>query len=261
MHIFVTDMTAVRPKKELGQHFLRDESIARAIVDALTWKGQVLEVGPGMGVLTRFLVADSSLQFKAVELDPESVEYLRSHFPELSGSLLQADFLQLPLEKVFQGSFAVIGNFPYNISSQIFFKILDYRDAVPEVVGMLQKEVAERLASPAGSKAYGILSVLLQMWYDIEYLFTVEPGSFLPPPKVRSAVIRLRRNQRTDAGCDEALFKKIVKATFNLRRKTIRNSLRAASLPCPESHYLDMRPEQLSVEDFIALTLLVEKQL
>ena len=207
-------------------------------------------MGPGTGVLTQFLLKREDLSLKVVEIDHESVEYLLEHYPALAPNLLEADFLKLSLEKIFPGPFSVIGNFPYNISSQIFFKILDYRDSVPEAVCMIQKEVAERLAAPPGSKTYGILSVLLQAWYDIEYLFTVPPGAFYPPPKVTSAVIRLRRNGRTSLGCDEALYKKIVKATFNQRRKTIKNSLRSAQLECKETPLL-------SVEDFVELTLSV----
>lgn len=252
-------MPAVRPKKALGQHFLTDQTIARAIVDSLRGVSQVLEVGPGMGVLTQYLIQKENCNLKVVEIDHESVEYLLEHYLVLSSGILEADFLKMKLEKVFEGEFSVIGNFPYNISSQIFFKILDYRDSVPEVVCMIQKEVAERLAEPPGSKTYGILSVLLQAWYDIEYLFTVGEGAFLPPPKVKSAVIRLTRNGRSNLGCDADLFKAVVKATFNQRRKTIRNSLRSAGLICESSEYLDKRPEQLSVEDFIKLTNYVTK--
>lgn len=250
-------MTAVRPKKALGQHFLTDQSVARAIVASLQSEGSVLEVGPGMGVLTQYLLENERIGLRVVEIDSESVRYLLEHYPVLAPDLLEADFLKMPLEKVFDGDFSVIGNFPYNISSQIFFKILDYKDRVPEVVCMIQKEVAERIATPPGSKTYGILSVLLQAWYDIEYLFTVSSGAFFPPPKVTSAVIRLKRNGRTSLGCDEALFKKVVKATFNQRRKTIRNSLRSAGLECKNSPLLDLRPERLSVEDFVELTLSV----
>lgn len=349
----------VRPKKALGQHFLTDQAIARAIVDSLSPAPRILEVGPGMGVLTQYLLqrrsapsrseapaggtktgkssarpessprsgasaghpsasgvllrsdkkilatqaplgssgqpaasapaatgcdlrsdekvlaavtSPSPAALKVVEIDGESVQYLLAHYPALGPGLLEADFLKLPLDKVFAEPFSVIGNFPYNISSQIFFHILDYRDLVPEVVCMIQKEVAERLAAGPGSKTYGILSVLLQMWYDIEYRFTVGEGAFVPPPKVKSAVIRLTRNARTDAGCDESLLRRIVKATFNQRRKTIRNGLRsigifAASSPEaagsdstsePALPFLDARPEQLSVEDFITLTRAVE---
>ncbi|MCQ2138526.1 MAG: 16S rRNA (adenine(1518)-N(6)/adenine(1519)-N(6))-dimethyltransferase RsmA [Bacteroidales bacterium] len=250
-------MTAVRPKKALGQHFLTDQSVARAIVDSLQGGGKVLEVGPGMGVLTQYLLENKDIDLKVIEIDTESVQYLLEHYPALGPGLLEADFLKMPLEKVFDGNFSVIGNFPYNISSQIFFKILDYKESVPQVVCMIQKEVAERLAAPPGSKTYGILSVLLQAWYDIEYLFTVSSGAFFPPPKVTSAVIRLKRNGRTSLGCDEVLFKKIVKATFNQRRKTIRNSLKSAGIECKETPLLALRPERLSVEDFVELTLSV----
>ena len=248
----------VRPKKALGQHFLTDQGVAQAIVAALRSRGPVLEVGPGTGVLTRYLLQDPEIQLKVVELDSESVRYLLEHYPSLAPGLYEADFLRLDLRKLFPDAFAVIGNFPYNISSQIFFKVLDYRQQIPEVVGMVQKEVAERLAAGPGSKTYGILSVLLQTWYDIEYLFTVGEGAFAPPPKVKSAVIRLTRNNRDTLGCDEELFKKIIKTTFNQRRKTIRNSLKPvlATLPALPAYipYLDARPEQLSVEEFVELT-------
>ena len=245
----------VRPKKALGQHFLTDQSIARAIVDSLSAAPRILEVGPGMGVLTQYLLQRTApAALKVVEIDEESVVYLREHYPALAPGLLQADFLKLPLDKIFAEPFSVIGNFPYNISSQIFFHILDYRELVPEVVCMIQKEVAERLAAGPGSKTYGILSVLLQMWYDIEYRFTVGEGAFVPPPKVKSAVIRLTRNSRVEASCDEALLRRIVKATFGLRRKTLRNSLRSIGIAGDDLPFLDERPERLSVEDFITLT-------
>ena len=248
----------VRPKKALGQHFLTDQYVAQAIVTSLRSSGPVLEVGPGTGVLTQYLVRDPQLALKVVEIDGESVRYLLEHFPALAPNLYEADFLQMDLRKIFPDNFTVIGNFPYNISSQIFFKILDYRQQIPEVVGMVQKEVAERLAAGPGSKTYGILSVLLQAWYGIEYLFTVGEGAFVPPPKVKSAVIRLTRNARTTLDCDEALFRRVVKTTFNQRRKTIRNSLKPilSTLPkLPEFiPYLDARPEQLSVEEFVDLT-------
>ena len=263
-------MQPVRPKKALGQHFLTDQSVARAIVDALTrpadsavGRVDVLEVGPGTGVLTQYLLQDPAVALKVVEIDTESVRYLLAHYPKLAPSLYEADFLKMDLDRIFPGSFSVIGNFPYNISSQIFFKVLDFRGKVPEVVCMVQKEVAERLAAPPGSKTYGILSVLLQAWYDIEYLFTVGEGCFAPPPKVKSAVIRLTRNDRSSLDCDEALFRKVVKTTFNQRRKTIRNSLKPVlSALYPAGHasfpsyipYLDARPEQLSVEEFVELT-------
>ncbi len=268
----------VRAKKSLGQHFLTDQSIAKAIVDALgapaknDEKEAVLEVGPGMGVLTQYLLQREDIDLKLVEIDGESVDYLLVHFPALQGRLLQADFLRLPLEKFFPDTFRIIGNFPYNISSQIFFKVLDYRDRIPEVVCMIQKEVAERLAEKPGSKTYGILSVLLQAWYDIEYLFTVGSGAFAPPPKVQSAVIRLRRNARTDLGCDESLFKAIVKTSFGQRRKTLRNSLKpllkakaeregwddAQSAAFAADPVFDLRPERLGVEDFAELTRLLK---
>lgn len=254
----------VRAKKQLGQHFLNDEGIAHRIVDSLLEMDprgaecSVLEVGPGMGVLTHFLLQEEGLDFRAVEIDGESVEYLIANYPSIRPHLYQEDFLRMELGKIFPGRLAIIGNFPYNISSQIFFKILDYKDSIPFAVGMIQKEVAERLASPPGSKAYGILSVLLQAWYSIEYLFSVEPGSFTPPPKVRSAVIRIRRNGRTSLGCNEALFKRVVKTCFNMRRKTIRNSIKPLlgehALADTSSPLLDMRPEQLSVEMFVELT-------
>lgn len=316
----------VRAKKALGQHFLVDLPVARRIVDALAAPGSptlcpdnashaqsvisseveksgtggrgntvdVLEIGPGMGVLTRYLLQRPELNLKMVELDSESVQYLMTHFEGMAGRVYQADYLRLDIHKVFPGSYCVIGNFPYNISSQIFFKILDDRERVPEVVCMVQKEVAERIAEGPGSKTYGILSVLLQAWYDIEYLFTVEPGAFAPPPKVRSAVIRLRRNSRaalvprsgtapqsgelplvpaenfgrastsgtprTEAeqnpAVPEAFFRKVVKTAFGQRRKTLRNTLRPL---LPEDFdlsdpILQKRAEQLSVEEFISLS-------
>ena len=251
-------MQAVRPKKALGQHFLTDQSVAQAIVASLQSRGPVLEVGPGTGVLTKYLLQDPDIELKVVELDSESVRYLLEHYPKLAPGLYEADFLKLDLKKLFPGHFAVIGNFPYNISSQIFFKVLDYREQVPEVVCMIQKEVAERMAAGSGSKTYGILSVLMQAWYDIEYLFTVGEGAFLPPPKVKSAVIRLTRNDRSSLPCDEDLFKRVVKTTFNQRRKTIRNSLKPILATLPKLPdfipYLDARPEQLSVEEFVELT-------
>ncbi len=253
----------VRPKKALGQHFLTDRRIARSIVDSLQNGGQVLEVGPGMGVLTQYLLEKEDVILKAVEVDEESVQYLLEHYPSLSKNLYEADFLKLPLEKLFEGDFNVIGNFPYNISSQIFFHILEYRPNIGQVVCMIQKEVAERIAAGPGSKTYGILSVLLQAWYDIEYLFTVSEGAFLPPPKVKSAVIRLKRNNRTELMSREGMIvsdedlKKVVKTAFNQRRKTLRNSLKpilaSSGAVLPET-YASLRPEQLSVEDFINLT-------
>ncbi|MCR4843756.1 MAG: 16S rRNA (adenine(1518)-N(6)/adenine(1519)-N(6))-dimethyltransferase RsmA [Bacteroidales bacterium] len=264
-------MTEVRAKKALGQHFLTDQKVARAIVDALHGGLQTLEVGPGMGVLTQYLLQREDVDLKLIELDTESVDYLLTHFQGMQGRLMEGDFLQLKLEKLFSGDFAIIGNFPYNISSQIFFKVLDYKDRIPEVVGMVQKEVAERIAEKPGTKTYGILSVLLQAWYDIEYLFTVGSGCFAPPPKVESAVIRLTRNSRTSLGCDEVLFKNVVKTAFGQRRKMMRNPLKplASAKAVREgwsaeqlSAFLaqpvfSQRPEQLSVEDFVALTNLL----
>lgn len=273
----------VRAKKSLGQHFLTDLSVARQIADALIvpdktaedgsqavpGRTDVLEVGPGMGVLTQYLLQRPELNLKMVEIDRESVDYLLVNFPQVNGSLIEADFLKLRLENFFGGDFCVIGNFPYNISSQIFFKILDYKDSVPQVVCMIQKEVAERIAEKPGTKTYGILSVLLQAWYDIEYLFTVGEGAFNPPPKVKSAVIRLTRNSRTSLGCDESLFKTVVKTSFNQRRKTLRNSLKPLIMDKAakegwtegqaEAFVSDpvfiLRPERLGVGDFISLTL------
>ncbi len=227
-----------------------------------------LEVGPGMGVLTQYLLQRPEVDLRMVEIDTESVDYLLVHFPQVNGRLIEADFLKLKLETFFPGQFCVIGNFPYNISSQIFFKILDYKEQVPQVVCMIQKEVAERIAEKPGTKTYGILSVLLQAWYNIEYLFTVGEGAFNPPPKVKSAVIRLVRNERTELGCDAALFKTVVKTGFNQRRKTLRNSLkpliREKADRCRWTEeqlaefttdpVFDLRPERLSVEDFICLT-------
>ena len=248
----------IRPKKALGQHFLKDLSIAQKIAQTLSAYPElpVLEVGPGTGVLTQFLLEEKR-DLTVVELDAESVEYLKEHYPELQGKIIESDFLKLDLSKLFSTPFCVIGNYPYNISSQIFFKVLDYKDQIPCCSGMLQKEVAERLASKPGKKAYGIISVLLQIWYDIEYLFTVEPEVFDPPPKVRSAVIRMTRNKRESLECNESSLKTVVKTAFNQRRKTMRNSLK--SLLGKENELLkdpifDKRPEQLSVDEFITLT-------
>ena len=272
----------VKAKKGLGQHFLADESIARRIVEGLILPDkssdvqgekpqqlQVLEIGPGTGVLTKYMLQNPQIKLEVCEIDTESIEYLQKTYPQMLYSLQQRDFLQVPLEKIFTGDFAVIGNFPYNISSQIFFKVLDYKETIPQVVCMLQKEVAERLASGPGNKSYGILSVLLQAWYNIEYLFTVPEHVFVPPPKVKSGVIRLVRNSRTELGCDEVLFKKVVKTCFNQRRKTIRNSIKPVlaelgknftpdNTPEALSRLLELRPEQLSVEQFIELTQLVQ---
>ncbi len=300
---YLRDME-VRAKKALGQHFLTDQDIARRIVGALQGS-PVLEVGPGMGVLTQYLLSQYRVntstplhpqgglrgvplrlpeslrsespdanggelaseiavpKIKAIEIDKESVVYLKKHFPELGDGLIEGNFLKMDLQGLFPGQFSIIGNFPYNISSQIFFKIIDNRDLVPEVVCMIQKEVAERIAEKPGTKTYGILSVFLQAWYDIEYLFTVGSGAFNPPPKVQSAVIRLTRNSRTSLGCDEKLFKTVVKTAFGQRRKTLRNSLKpllagrpsGPGTPTLADPVFDLRPERLSVEDFIDLTL------
>lgn len=248
----------VKPKKHLGQHFLTDLSISKRICDAITSDvaTTTLEVGPGTGVLTQFLLERSDLTTYAAEVDGESIEYLNINYPELSPRLLFKDFLTFNLEEMFGGEKVnVVGNFPYNISSQIYFKILEYKNFVPQSVGMIQREVALRLASPPGSKEYGILSVLLQAYYDIEYLFTVEPGVFNPPPKVKSAVIRLTRNSREKLDCDEVLFKKVVKSTFLHRRKMIRNTVTSMFGTFSEPHpFFTMRPEQLSVEQFVELT-------
>lgn len=252
----------VRPKKALGQHFLTDLSIARRIAGTLDeFKGlPVLEVGPGMGVLTQFLLSDGH-DVKVAEIDGESISYLKDEFPELEGRIIDADFLKLDLNDIYPGvgKFCVIGNYPYNISSQIFFHVLDYRDRVVCCSGMLQREVAERLAAPAGKKARGILSVLLQAWYDVEYLFTVDEKVFNPPPKVKSGVIKMTRNSVTDLGCDEKAFKNVVKTAFGQRRKTLRNSLKSLlPSPIPDDPLLTMRPEQLSVQQFVELTNLIK---
>lgn len=258
-------MRLVKPKKALGQHFLKDLQIAQRIADTLAdYKGTpVLEIGPGMGVLTQYLL-EAEHDLKVVELDRESVAYLEQNFPDLKGRIIAQDFLKLDLSQLYKGKFCVIGNYPYNISSQIFFKVLDYKEQIPCCSGMIQKEVAERLAAAPGSKTYGIISVLLQAWYDIEYLFTVSEQVFSPPPKVKSAVIRMTRNQRTDLGCDEKLFKSLVKTTFNQRRKTLRNSIKpilGKEFPDYDLPVFNKRPEQLSVEQFIELTRLAEKYL
>lgn len=251
----------VKPKKALGQHFLTDLSIARRIADTLAdYVGtRVIEVGPGMGVLTRFLL-EQKHDLTVVELDTESVDYLQRNFPALHGHIVEADFLTLDLSRLSGGQpFCVIGNYPYNISSQIFFHVLEYRDLMPCCSGMLQREVAERLAAPPGTKARGILSVLLQAWYDVDYLFTVSEHVFNPPPKVKSGVIRMTRNSRNSLPCSESLFKSVVKTTFGQRRKTIRNSIRAICPDFPTDHPMaGLRPEQLTVEQFIELTSFVE---
>lgn len=256
-------MQQVKAKKNLGQHFLTDLSVAQRIADTLLdyRETSVLEIGPGMGVLTQYLIADGH-DLKVVELDTESVEYLNEHYPELDGRIISADFLKLNLTEIFgDREFCVIGNYPYNISSQILFKILDYKDQVPCCSGMFQREVAQRVAALPGSKTYGILSVLLQAWYDIEYLFTVPEHVFNPPPKVKSGVIKLTRNSVTDLGCDEKLFKTVVKTSFGQRRKTLRNSLRSMvqnDAEVLQNPIFAMRPEQLSVAQFIELTNIID---
>ncbi len=261
----IMPMKNVKAKKHLGQHFLTDEKIAQNIVDSLTdLKTKVLEIGPGMGVLTKYLVEKEGLDVELVELDTESVDYLNEHFPMLKGKIISGDFLKMDLNTISDSSFNIIGNFPYNISSQIFFKVLDYKEKIPQVVGMLQKEVAERLASPPGSKVYGILSVFLQAYYTVEYLFTVPEHVFNPPPKVKSGVIRLIRNDVEKLDCDEKLFFRVVKAGFNQRRKTLSNSLKAIPFnrdTLSECSLFSKRPEQLSVSEFVELTKFIESNL
>lgn len=252
-------MSLVRAKKHLGQHFLTDKKIAAKIVDGLVHTDeyrQVLEVGPGMGILSDILLERENLETFMIDIDVESYNFLKDKYPQMGSRLINGDFLKLDLSAVFPGKFAVIGNFPYNISSQILFKILEHRENVVEMVGMFQKEVAERCASKSGTKEYGILSVLIQAYYNIDYLFTVKPGTFNPPPKVNSGVIRLSRNKRETLPCDEKLFWSVVKSGFNQRRKTLRNAL-SGVLPkakMDEHIFFEKRAEQLTVEDFITLT-------
>ena len=254
----------VRAKKHLGQHFLKDETIALNIVKSLKHTSlytTVLEVGPGMGVLTKYLIQNSDFETHIIDIDRESIAYLKKEFPVLENKIIEGDFLKLDLNNLFNNQpFAVIGNFPYNISTEILFKVLDHKNQVPEVVGMFQKEVAERIASKPRNKTYGVTSVFLQAFYNIEYLFTVNENVFNPPPKVKSAVIRLTRNSTQQLNCNEKLFKQVVKAGFNQRRKTLRNSIKAFKLK-PEfldHKYLAQRAEELSVEDFVALTNMLE---
>ena len=260
-------MKAVTAKKRLGQHFLTDLSIARDIADTVdTCPGMpVLEVGPGMGVLTQFLL-EKERPLKVVEIDEESVSYLCKNLPQLQEeNIIPDDFLKMHLDRLFDGEqFMLIGNYPYNISSQIFFKMLDYKEYIPYCSGMIQKEVGERLAAKTGNKSYGILSILIQVWYDVEYLFTVNENVFSPPPKVKSAVVLMKRNSRTCMGCNEELFRKIVKGTFNQRRKKLRNSIQQITgkdSPIMNDPILEKRPEQLSIEEFIELTNKVENAL
>ena len=272
-------MKSVRPKKQLGQHFLTDQEVAQKIantVDACPGL-PILEVGPGMGVLTQYLLPKGR-PVKVVEIDTESVAYLKEHMPQLGEDILKDDFLRMPLDRIFSGEpFVLTGNYPYNISSQIFFRMLEYRDLIPCCTGMIQREVALRMAAAPGSRTYGILSVLLQAWYDIEYLFTVDEHVFCPPPKVKSAVIRLTRNSVTSLPCQEALFRRVVKTTFNQRRKTLRNNIRPLLTQIdteqtgkgiqPKDHtewlaqpLFQKRHEQLSVQDFIQLTLSLQEE-
>ena len=252
-------MNSVKPKKFLGQHFLTDLSIASRIADTVDAYPNipVLEVGPGMGVLTQYLLKKDR-EFKVVEIDYDSVPYLREHFPELGDGIIEGDFLQMDLQSVFGSRpFVLTGNYPYNISSQIFFKMVENRNLIPCCTGMIQKEVAERMAATPGSKTYGVLSVLIQAWYDVEYLFTVSETVFNPPPKVKSAVIRLTRNAKTTLGCDEQLFRRIVKTVFTMRRKMMRNGMKqilGKDSPMLADPIFTKRPEQLSVQDYIDLT-------
>lgn len=273
-------MKSVKPKKFLGQHFLKDFKVAEAIADTVdACPGlPVLEVGPGMGVMTQFLIKKNRL-LKVVEIDFESVAYLRQAYPQLEEHIIEDDFLKMHLDRTFGGqAFVLTGNYPYNISSQIFFKMLENKSLIPCCTGMIQKEVAERMAAAPGSKTYGILTVLIQAWYRVEYLFTVHENVFNPPPKVKSAVVRLTRNEVNDLGCDEKLFRQVVKTTFNQRRKTLRNSIRPVLTDADNrlaqaglssrmhdaflaNDLFNKRPEQLSVTDFINLTNAVEKEI
>lgn len=272
-------MKSVRPKKQLGQHFLTDQDVARRIADTVDACPAlpILEVGPGMGVLTQYLLPKGR-PVKVVEIDTESVAYLKENMPQLGENILGDDFLRMPLDQVFGGQpFVLTGNYPYNISSQIFFRMLEYRDLIPCCTGMIQREVAQRMAASPGSRTYGILSVLLQAWYSVEYLFTVDEHVFCPPPKVKSAVIRLTRNEVSSLPCNEVLFRRVVKTTFNQRRKTLRNNIRPLLAQIdneqrekglqPKDHtewlaqeLFQKRPEQLSVQDFISLTLSLQQE-
>ncbi len=255
-------MKRVRAKKKLGQHFLTDTHVAEEITLALQPEGipSTIEIGPGMGVLTQFLLKREDLNLIAIDVDLESVEYLHEKYPDSISKIIHGDFLKMNIAELFDGAkLNIIGNLPYNISSQIFFRILEHRDRIINIVCMIQREVAERIASPHGRKSYGILSVFLQCFYDIEYIFTVNENLFSPPPKVKSAVIRLKRNDRETLPCDEKLFFTVVKSSFNQRRKIISNSLKALLPEGFDSPYLKLRPEQLSVEDFITLTKSLEE--
>ena len=255
-------MEKVKAKKHLGQHFLKDESIAAAIADTLNFKGynDILEIGPGMGVLTKYLLEKPTNTY-VIEIDTQSVTYLETNFPKLEGKIISKDFLKYNINEIFEGrQFAIIGNFPYNISTQIVFRTLEYRNQIPEFAGMFQKEVAERICEKKGTKTYGILSVLVQAFYDAEYLFTVDETVFNPPPKVKSGVLRLRRKEDFTLPCSEKLFFTVVKTAFQQRRKTMRNSLKTLNFSdsLREDTIFDLRPEQLSTEQFIALTQKIE---
>jgi len=256
-------MAKVRPKKHLGQHFLRDKEIARKIVDSLNLEKcqNILEIGPGMGILTTYLLEFQEQKLWVIDIDQESIDYLHDIFPQLNGRIIHGDFLKNDLANLTNAKFALIGNLPYNISSQIFFRLLELKNVVPEMVCMIQKEVAQRIASPPGNKTYGILSVLLGAFFDIKYLFTVEPEAFNPPPRVESAVIKLTRNSTEKLACDEKLFFRVVKQGFQNRRKTLRNALKPLNLPeqIKEHPFLSLRAEQLSVADFVALTSKIEE--
>ena len=255
-------MEKVKAKKHLGQHFLKDESIAKDIADTLNLKGynDVLEIGPGMGVLTKYLL-DKSVDTYVIEIDTESVTYLDENYPKLKDRIISKDFLKYNINDIFEGrQFAIIGNFPYNISTQIVFRALEYRSQIPEFAGMFQKEVAQRICEKKGTKAYGILSVLVQAFYDAEYLFTVDENVFIPPPKVKTGVLRLRRKEDYSLPCSEKLFFTVVKTAFQQRRKTLRNSLKTLNLSdsLREDEVFNLRPEQLNVEQFIELTQKIE---
>lgn len=266
VHNVLFVMNSVKPKKFLGQHFLTDLTIASNIADTVDACPDipVLEVGPGTGVLTQFLMKKQR-ELKVVEIDRESVPYLQTHFPQLHDSIIEADFLRLNLSEIFDGKpFVLTGNYPYNISSQIFFHMLQYKDYIPCCTGMIQKEVAERLAASPGTKAYGVLSILIQAWYDVEYLFTVHEHVFNPPPKVKSAVIRMTRNNTASLGCNEQLFRRIVKTVFTMRRKMMRNSIKQIipkESPLLDDELFNKRPEQLSVQEFVDLTNRIEQEL
>jgi len=256
-------MTRVYPKKNLGQHFLKDKGIALKIAESLTGIGYstVLEIGPGTGILTDFILKRGFRDFRVIEIDNESVHFLKEKYPDLQ-NIITGDFLKYDIKGSFENPLAVIGNFPYNISSQILFRVLEHRDKIVEVCGMLQKEVAERICAEPGTKAYGILSVLLQAYYSAEYLFTVSNMVFVPPPKVKSGVIRLRRNETRNLQCNEELFRAVVKACFNQRRKILRNSIKSAfNIKSEDYPGLQLRPEQLSVGDFVELTGWIESNL